>query len=103
MTARALHIPLSPLKKQQQLLGKALAHCADRDEADVCKKRFVGDGCGENQGICSIDYVVFVYYYYCAVMEWLNIFRMQLLGGLKLLDAQQTCYMSPALDIRSCI
>ncbi|ROI15781.1 ATP synthase F(0) complex subunit C2, mitochondrial [Anabarilius grahami] len=28
-----------PLKKQQQLLGKALAHCSDMDEADVCEKR----------------------------------------------------------------
>lgn len=60
MTARALHIPLSPLKKQQQLLGKALAHCADTDEADVYEKRFVGDGCEENRGICFIDYVFFV-------------------------------------------
>lgn len=75
MTARALHIPLSPLKKQQQLLAKALAHCADMDEADVWEIRFVGDGCGENRGICSSEYVVSVYYYYCcAVMEWLNIF-----------------------------
>jgi len=49
MTAQALHIPLSPLKKQQQLLGKALAHCADREEADVCEKSFVGDGCEKNR------------------------------------------------------
>ncbi len=32
-----------------------------------------------------------VQYYYCAVMEWLNVFWTQQLRGLKLLDAQQTC------------